>query len=214
MLMQPGDTITPVGGQPDPGVEIPEPPTPLGPATPQPEPEQPEVPQAPPTPIENFTATPEPPTGGPLSWTASEFVEHQKPQGWYLTLTMAALAVSAILYFILRDVVTVVVVAIAAVLFGMVGARKPRSLTYALSPTGIQISDKFFPYTEFKSFSVIEEGAMDSIQLAPLKRFMPPISLYFPPEQEQEIVGLLSDYLPHEDRSHDAIDRLMKRVRF
>ena len=149
-----------------------------------------------------------------LSWTASEFIEHQKPQGWYLSLTAAALVVAAAMYFVLRDIVTTVVIVIAAVLFGVVGARKPRATNYSLSRTGLRIGDKAYPYSAFKSFSVLEEGAINSIQLLPLKRLMPPISLYFPPEMEEQIGDLLSDYLPHEDRDHDAIDRLMKRMHF
>lgn len=212
--MQPGDTITPGGAPPDPAIEVPEPTPPLGPAPPQPEPEEPDVPAAPPSPVEAQYSSAELPNHAPVSWTASEFVEHQKPQGWYAILTLGAVVISAVLYFMLQDIVTVVVVALAAVMFGMVGARKPRSLTYAIGQAGVKIGEKSFPYEAFKSFSVIEEGAIDSIQLAPLKRFMPPISLYFPPDNEQEIVETLAAYLPHEERNHDAIDRLMKRVHF
>lgn len=211
--MQPGDTISPVGSLPDAPIEPPQPPAPLSPAPPQPIPEIPHVPDAPPTPVEPQTTTSVPSDQG-LSWTASEFIEHQKPQGWYITLAIGAIIVSALLYFILKDVVTVVVIAVAALLFGVVGARKPRSLSYVLSQTGLQVGERVFSYANFKSFSVIEEGAIDSIQLYPLKKFMPPISLYFPPDQEQVIVETLADYLPHEDNNHDAIDRLMKRVRF
>lgn len=212
--MQPGDTITPGGAPPDPAVEVPEPTPPLAPAAPQPEPEQPDVPAAPPTPIENQSSNVAQPSIETVSWTASEFVEHQKPQGWYVLLGLGAVVISAVLYFISKDVITVVVVALATVMFGVVGARKPRSLSYAIGPTGVKIGEKSFPYETFKSFSVIEEGAIDSIQLAPLKRFVPPISLYFPPDQEEEIVETLAAYLPHEDRNHDAVDRLMKRVHF
>lgn len=212
--MQPGDTITPGGAAPDPAVEVPEPTPPLGPTLPEPAPEQPDVPAAPPSPIENQGSYPEQASVETVSWTASEFVEHQKPQGWYALLGLGAVVISAVLYFILKDIITVVVVALATVMFGVVGARKPRSLTYAIGQTGIKIGEKSFPYEAFKSFSVIEEGAIDSIQLAPLKRFMPPISLYFPPDHEQEIVDTLAAYLPHEERNHDAVDRLMKRVHF
>lgn len=149
-----------------------------------------------------------------LSWTASEFIEHQKPSGWYATVFVATAVVSLALYFLVRDVVTVVVVAVAAIMFAIVGARKPRALSYVISQSGLQIGDKLFTFEDFKSFSVIEEGAIDSIHLIPLKRLVPPLTLYFPPEQEDQIVDTLSAYLPYEERKHDPIDRLMKRVRF
>lgn len=215
--MQPGETITP-GNQPQPIPRIPveQPATPAQPA-PEPPVEQPETNTAPPEtanfqPEQDDAPTFEP--REPLTWTASEFVEHQKPHGWYALLGAAAVVIAAVVYFLTHDTVTVVVVILVAVMFGVVGARKPRSMTYMLSQTGLQIGTKTFPYASFKSFAVIEEGAMNSVQLLPLKRLVPPISLYFPPEQEQEIVETLADYLPHEDRDHDAIDRLMRRLHF
>ncbi len=151
---------------------------------------------------------------GSVNWSASEFVDHEKDSSWFTGLAAAAAAVTTIIYLITRDLITVVVIALAAVLFGITAGRKPRTLQYQIDSSGVSIGDRFYPYSSLKTFSVLEEGAFNSIQLTPLKRFMPPISLYFPPEQEENIINLLGSYLPHEDRRHDPIDRLMRRVRF
>lgn len=213
--MQPGQLITPPGAnQPDtPSEEAAAVSAPAEAFTPEPTLPPNSVEENSPFTEENNDITP-PSDQAELTWTASEFIEHQKPQGWYLSLTAAALVVAAVMYVLLKDIVTTVVIVIVAVMFGIVGARKPRAITYALSRAGMRIGNKAYPYAAFKSFSVIEEGAIDSIQLLPLKRFMPPISIYFPPEEGEKIVSLLSDYLPHEDRDHDPIDRLMKRMHF
>ncbi len=217
--MQPGDTITPGGQQPEPAMPLPpeRPVAPLEPAPPVAIPSIPEPQQQPPETFDNQPVAATQPVLSdmqPLSWTASEFIEHQKPQGWYLLLAGGSIAASAILYLLTQDVITVVVVVVAAIMFGIVGARKPRAMDYSIQPSGLQIGVKLFPFSGFKSFSVIEEGAINSIQLMPLKRFSPPISIYFPPEQEQQITYALADYLPHEDKERDAIDRLMKRLHF
>jgi hypothetical protein len=209
--MQPGQVINPGGDQlPTPLPQQPEdatpPPQTPEPTTPAEQSQQPTSSAIPtPLPVDD---------NGDLRWTASEFIEHQKPQGWYVSVGLGGFLVAGLLYFISKDIVTSVVVLIAALLFAAAGARKPRAMPYVLSRGGLQIGEKAYPYSMFKSFSVIEEGAIDSIQFLPLKRFMPPISIYFPPEQEDQIVELLADYLPHEDRDHDAIDRLMKRLHF
>lgn len=150
----------------------------------------------------------------PVTWSASEFVDNEKNAGWFLTLAGLSVVAVSLIYFITKDVVTIVVVLLAAVLFGVTAKRKPRTLQYQLDHRGIQIGDKGYPYESFKSFSVLEEGAFNSIQLMPLKRFMPPISLYYPPESEQQVVATLGSYLPHEERTHDPIERLMRKVRF
>lgn len=150
-----------------------------------------------------------------ISWEASEYVDHQKPMGWYAALIAAAIAVIGLVYLLTNgDIVTTIAIAIAAVLFGIVAARKPRTLHYAIDSSGITIGNKAYPYAMFKTFSVITETAIHSVQVTPLKRFMPPISLYFPPDQEQQIVEVLGQYLPYENRGHDVFDRLMTRIRF
>lgn len=193
--------------------------------------EQPQTPAQSPQPSEpnqTFTSQPraewasgpasEPPKAAnqpaDVQWTASEFIEHQKSSSWHMGVIAGGVVLAAVLYLITRDLVSVLVVIIAAILFSIIGSRKPRTLNYQINPDGITIAGKLYPFTDIKSFSVIEEGAINSIQLIPLKRFMPSLSVYYPPEQEEAIIGSLADYIPHEDHRGDPVDKLMKRLRF
>jgi hypothetical protein len=154
------------------------------------------------------------PSQGEIVWSASEFVAHNKGMGWYATLGLAAVALSAVVFLLTRDLVSVIIIIFVAVLLGISAVRKPRVLNYQLNGSGLTIGQKFYPYLEFKSFSVMEEGAFSSIMFLPLKRFMPPISIYYDPKDEDQIVNMLAHYLPLENRTHDAIDSLIKRIRF
>ncbi len=102
------------------------------------------------------------------TWSASEFIDHNKGLNWYLHL----------------------------------------------DASGLTIGTAFHPYAEFKSFALIDEGTFSSIILAPLKRFLPPLSVYISAEDQDRIVEVLAQYLPMEMREHDAIDRLSRRIRF
>lgn len=206
-LMQPGDTIKP-GDQPSQNKpEVSETPAPVQNAPEQSgwtfnSDERPEENSA------NNDVTPE------VSWTASEYIAHDKGTGWFMGLAAATGLATVVVYLMTQDIVTVIVVLVVAIVFGAFALRQPRVLSYKIDHSGITIADKHYPYLSFRSFAVQEEGAVDSILLIPLKRFMPGISIYFPPEQEDQIVGTLGNYLPHEDRPPDAIDRLMRKVRF
>jgi hypothetical protein len=48
----------------------------------------------------------------------------------------------------------------------------------------------------------------------PLKRFMPPLSMYFDPTDEDHIVKVLTSHLPMQDHHHDPIEKLMRMIRF
>ena len=103
---------------------------------------------------------------------------------------------------------------VGAIMLAVYGARQPRQLEYRLDAGGLSIGTRHFAYNEFRSFSVIQEGAFDSIVLMPLKRFSLAATIYFSPEDEEKIVSMLAQRLPLEPRKKDAIDRLMWRIRF
>jgi len=152
--------------------------------------------------------------GATVTWTASEFIAHDKSSSWYLWLATGAIVLASLTYLLTRDKVPAGVVIIVAATFGFLAARKPRELQYVIDDTGIHIAEKTYPYSSFRSFSIIQEEAVESIWFMPLKRFMPPLTVYFDPDDGQKIVNLLSEFLPVENRQLDMVDRLMHRLRF
>lgn len=149
-----------------------------------------------------------------ISWTASEFIAHQKTPGWYGLLILASLAGAGIVYLLTRDIISSSVVVVAGVFFGVFAARQPRELQYSLDGRGVQIGAKYYSLTGFRSFSVVPEGAFTSVILMPLKRFAPLTTIYFPPQDESRIVSILSGSLPFEDYRHDAVEQFLHRIRF
>lgn len=151
----------------------------------------------------------------PVSWTASEFIAHDKSPGWYMVLAITTVIVAAITYLVTRrDEISTGMVLIVGVFFGAIASRKPRELTYTVDDKGVQIGPKNYPYSLLRSFSVVQEAGLESIWLMPLKRFMPMLTIYFAPDDEQKIVNALSQHLPEENHQPDSVDRLMHKVRF
>ncbi len=163
---------------------------------------------------EPVAANPDFATVPEVHWTASEYIDHQKSVLWYVVLAVATIVVSGVIYLIGRDVLTVVAIVLVAISFGFFASRPPRTLDYAIERRGIVIGDKLYPYSILRTFSIQPEKGFSSLQLIPLKRFMPAISVYYPPDQEEKIINALSNYLPHEERKPDPIDRLMRHIRF
>ncbi len=149
-----------------------------------------------------------------VGWTGPEFIHHQKQSGWYLVYSVVAVILIAIIYLVTKDIPSTVVIAAGALMFGIYSARKPRDVQYVLTPTGIKISQKAYGLENFRSFAVVEEVGVDTIVFLPLKRFSPSLTICYPADQEERIITLLSPLLPQSDYQHDAVDRLMHRIRF
>jgi hypothetical protein len=149
-----------------------------------------------------------------VEWTGSEFIAHHKGFSWYAILFLGAFALAGLIYLLTKDFVAAGVVVFAALVLAVAGAHKPRMLAYRLDNAGLTIGQKSYPYANFKSFAVIDEGPFASIIFIPLKRFMPPVNIYFPPESAQDIMDVLSVKLPIEQRPPGMVDTAVRRIRF
>lgn len=149
-----------------------------------------------------------------LTWTASEYIAHGKSAGWHIVFILASLAIAVVTWLITKDVFTAVIIVLAGVVLSLYGGRQPKALQYQLDNHGLIIGQKQFLYSDFKAFSVIQEGQFESISLLPTKRFMPMTSLYFDPKDADQIIDILGMHLPHQERKADAVDNLMRKIRF
>jgi len=149
-----------------------------------------------------------------FSWSASEFIAHTKNPGWYAALAMVTLAIAGLLFLLTHDKVTTIFIVIGGGILGFMGSRQPRELPYTVSDKGLQVGSKEFLYTSFRSFSIVQEVGIESIWLMPMKKYMPAISLYFEPNDQQKIVDVISNHLPMENRELDPFDKLMHQIRF
>lgn len=149
-----------------------------------------------------------------ITWTASEFIAHEKGAQWYGLLLLVGLAAASADYLLFRDTISSVIILLAVVAFSALSARKPRTQQYTITPGGLQIGAKAYFFQDFKNFSIAEEGAIASIVFMPMKRFMPALTIYVAPDMEDQVVDFLSALLPFEQHRADAVDSLMRRIRF
>ncbi len=152
--------------------------------------------------------------GGTVSWTASEFIAHHKTAGWYAVLAAVTIVIAGLLSLLTHAIISGVVIAVGGIAMASFAGRKPRQLDYQLDESSLSISGRSYPLSSFRSYAVVPEGALISIIFMPLKRFAPITTVYFAPEDEEQIFTILSVQLPFEDYSHDFIDNLMHRIRF
>ena len=154
-----------------------------------------------------------PPTAPEVTWTASEFVAHTKSPLWYAALAGGAIVVAVIINFITKDLISTATVFIVALVLAALGIHKPRVHEYHIGPAGLAVGPRVYSIGTFKSFGTSQEGALQVIVLAPMKRFNLPITLYCPPDDYEKIANTLSNYLPFAPVTNTGLEQLMHRVR-
>lgn len=152
--------------------------------------------------------------GRSVEWTGPEFIAHEKSSGWYAKYGGVAFLIVVVIALLSRDIFSTVVAVIVCGIFGYAAARQPRDMHYAVDDHGITIGRRMYGYGNFQAFSIVEEGQLLNLTFMPLKRFMPPMNLYFDPADQDNIMDVLTAHLPLESHRHDAVERLMRRIRF
>jgi hypothetical protein len=148
-----------------------------------------------------------------VAWKASEYVEHQRGTGWYVLLIIITAVLAAAVYLVSKDKFATGVIAVVGVIVGVFASHKPTQINYEITDSGLSVAGKVYKYADFKSFAIVREGALSSVNLMPLRRFMPPISAYFEASDEPKIIGALGNYLPYEERKLDMVEQLSRRLR-
>lgn len=148
-----------------------------------------------------------------FSWEASEYIEHDRNAMWYVAFVSITVLSAVASVVFLREWLGAVVLVLMAVAVLMFVRRPPKTLKCSLQGDGINIGDRFYPYGSFRSFSLVSDGVLQSLEFDPLKRFMPRLSVYIAPADEAKVVDVLASRLPRSDREQDAVDKLARTLK-
>ncbi len=149
-----------------------------------------------------------------VTWAGSEYINNQKNSMWYLSLVGAIVLIGGLVFFLSRDIISVVFIAIVGGLFAFMASRKPRQLQFTVDNHGIQVGQRYYPFSDYLSFSLQRDGAISYISMLPLHRFKNELSIYCPPDQEQKIFEAIASQLPNTQRKETAVDKLARAIRF
>lgn len=148
-----------------------------------------------------------------VEWQASEYIHHEKGTVWFAALAAITVAAAGGAAFFQQWVFAVLIV-VMGVALGVFARRPPREVHYRVSSDGISVGERTFPFSQFRAFGVLDEGAFYSVQLRPAKRFMPGVSIFFAEENGEKIFDALAARLPMETIQQDPVDKFMRWLRF
>lgn len=149
-----------------------------------------------------------------FTWSAAEFIAHDKSAGWYAAVVAGGVVAAVLCYLVTKDIFSAIIIFVAIGLFALYARFKPKQQQYGLDRQGVVVGNKSYDFQNYKSFSVADEGHTAAIVLMPLKRFLPALTVPVSPEIEDDVISFMSAILPMERHKADAVDSLMRRIRF
>jgi hypothetical protein len=150
----------------------------------------------------------------PVYWSAKEYIPQEKGGLWFAFFAVVVVALVATDIFWIKSYTFSILVVVMAATIIVLSIRPPRNIEYTLSgDQGLYIGEVLHHFSEFKSFSLIQDHGQNSIMLIPVKRFSLGVSVYFPSDAGEKIVDIFGARLPMENRKLDMIDVIVRKLR-
>lgn len=147
-----------------------------------------------------------------IKWEAQEYIQREKNIGWYVGLVLiGAVAAFAAFWFKFWSFGVLIVVSVLALI--VYSVRPPRVLKYKINSKGLSEGQKTYLFSDYRAFSVRQDGENYAIIMIPQKRFGMKAMVYFPKEKGEQIVDVLGGRLPMEETKLDFLDRVVAFLR-
>jgi uncharacterized membrane protein YobD (UPF0266 family) len=149
-----------------------------------------------------------------IGWETPEFTHYQHGKRWFLIaiLIFVALVVFAL---ITKQWLMAAVIILTAVIVFIFTQQKPKVVPFGISHAGIIFSNRFYPYSEIKSFWIVYEPNVKTINFELTRRLSMIITVQLLDQDPLPIRKFLKKYLPEEkSRGEDFSDRISRLLKF
>jgi hypothetical protein len=134
-----------------------------------------------------------------LEWSAPEFTHCPKDSRWYI-ITIGIGASFIVISIILKNFLFSVFILLALFSFTLLGARKPKILSYSIDDIGIRAGKTLYPFETLESFWIRKEDDGNLLVLQSSQTFAPYVFIPIGSENPTDIKEFLKDSLhehPH-----------------
>lgn len=134
-------------------------------------------------------------TGKTISWQAPDFIYYRKSRTWYIIISIIAVVLAIVFYFLKLYAGIAVVFAGILALFSL-SKNKPTMIKYILSDKGISYKDKIYKFEDLKSFCLTMELGIPKLFLEQTGKLKPNLEIILGKVNPQVVRNFLLAKLP------------------
>jgi hypothetical protein len=148
-----------------------------------------------------------------LSWTAPEFIKHEKSAGWFWALGIIGVAL-VVVSLMMQNYLFILIVILAAFLIYIQAKKRPTNIRVTLTNKGIIINDKEYAYSDLRSFWIFEEPEIECLSLISKKLTQPQIQIPFGEQNPKKIREILIKFITEKEQEEPLIDAIARKIKF
>ncbi|MEK7084691.1 MAG: hypothetical protein AAB932_05645 [Patescibacteria group bacterium] len=138
-------------------------------------------------------------------WTIPEYERHDRGPWWHIVVITIGLAL--VLYGMLSregNFLFSLIIILGGIILFLQSRQEPLEVFFAITELGIIISDRFYPYSELKSFFIIyQPPEVKTLFLDTLSPFRPMIRIPILEMNPVELRHTLQEFLPEDLEQED-----------
>jgi hypothetical protein len=149
-----------------------------------------------------------------VTWEAPEHHHVERGGDWFFALSIITVAiVIAALFF--GNFLMALLAGLCGLTASISAARPPRIVEFSVSPRGIRVDQRLYPYTTLESYHIDEDDPRGpQLLVMSQKHFMPLLVLPIPEEYIDDIEEILSPRLPEEFLEEPLFTKMLELVGF
>jgi len=148
-----------------------------------------------------------------FSWRAPEYFYNEKGGGWYAALG-ALTVVLLVLAYLLNNFLFGVLIIVSSFAVALYGARRPKTVLFALTEQGLRIENRLYPYDNIQSFWMhYDPPRSKEMTIIFKKGVMPRLSIPLEDADPNEIRDIFIKHVdeePHEETFSDTLGRYLR----
>ena len=148
-----------------------------------------------------------------LSWSAPEFVRHDKGPAWFIILGIVV-GIFFIISLLMKNYFFAVLILMAGGLIYIHALKHPRTLKFSLSEEQLKVGDHIFHLSDLKSFWIFEDPDVRLLRLETKRTFMPQLHLPLGDQQPQTLRQAFIQFIPEKKQQESLIDIFSRKIKF
>lgn len=152
-----------------------------------------------------------------IAWEAAEPAGAKVRNKQYMVaISIVALIVVGVVILLgginFKTIISVVVVVLALVAVVVSSRQHTHLERYAVYEDGVVIGEQFYSFAQLRAFSIVSHGNAASIELEPTHRFMVRRVMYLDNGTADQVIDVLNQRLPYEERSQSVVEQLSNKI--
>lgn len=150
-----------------------------------------------------------------IEWSASEYEYFPKSADWYWAVAIITLALIFTTVYFFKNIILGVLFFLIGFIVSLYGAKKPRTVNFALTHQGLVVGEKLYPYEHLKSFWLdYNPPERKELIIISKKLFMPKIIISLTDVDPNPIREFLIKILKEEYQEPSLTEAIAKYFRF